>query len=335
MALTINSTTYAGEHALPFINAAVKSSRTIEAGGVKLMSNVKYKDVIQNIRTSNVIKDSACDYSDDVTLNTYERVIEPKELQTTLTLCKKDFHNDWLSKYQVASANDNVPSNFETYILSYIGSIIGSELEDKIWTGDDGTDDFDGFITRLTDAPAGNLPNQLPALQDQTFTNTGTDVDTGEFRSTSSGSVISALQDVISSVPSSVYSKGPQQFMLYAGFDVVRALVSAYGAQGNGINDQSAMWWNGGFSGLRINGVDIFVTPGIAGTANRGDIVATYKENLIAGTGMMNDTNEATVLDMQKLDGSRNARIIYRYTMGTQIGSINDVVYYAQGTAKA
>ena len=123
MGLTINSTTYAGEHAMPFINGAFQESRTLEAGGVKMMDNIKYKSVIQNIAATDIIKDSTCDFADNVTVDTYERVIEPKELQTTLQLCAETFHDDWLSKYQSMSAMDQVPMNFETYLISYIGGL--------------------------------------------------------------------------------------------------------------------------------------------------------------------------------------------------------------------
>lgn len=346
MALSINSSSYAGEHAMPFVSAAVKSSRTIEAGGVKLMQGIKYRAVLQNISADtpgDIIDASACDYSDGFTLDTYERLITPIEMQTTLTLCKQNFHTDWLSKYQTKSANDNIPGNFESYMLSYVGSQIGSVLEDAIWTWNSSVSGqhFDGFL-RLLDAasntPAGQ-PNTLPAGQDNAFTNTDTGITLGEFRSTDADFVVAALQDVIGDIPNRVYSKGPSNLSLYCGFDPVRALITAYGSQAGGINDQSHMWWNGGFSGLRINGVDIFVAPGIQGTTNgninRGTVIATYKDNLVVGVGAYADTAEATVLDMAKLDGSRNARVIYRYAVGTQIASLNDCVLYGGGTARA
>ena len=127
--------------------------------------------------------------------------------------------------------------------------------------------------------------------------------------------------------------------MLYTGFDPVRAYVTALGAQANGINDQNQMWWAGGFSGLRINGINIFVAPGINGNTdsvpNRGDVIATYRDNLIFGTGLFSDKNQAAVIPVGKYDGSRNARIVFRYTAGTQIGHIPDVTYFAGGAKKA
>lgn len=345
--LSINDTTYSGEHAGKYINAAFLSARTLEMDGVKKMMNVKFKSVIQNLNvTEQIIDLSTCDYTDGFTLGTNEIVIEPIELQTTLTLCKQEFHNDWQAKYQFMSANDNVPPAFQDYLLGYVGGLIGSQIETNLWTGAAPTDSdpntgpfydtggpFEGFFTRINGYAAGSGITQLPAAQDQTFTNTGADVETGEFRSTSSATVKGALRDVIKAIPAAVYSKGPASLMLYVGLDVVRALVDSLGTTDNGINNQQQTWWAGGFSGLRFNGLPIFVSTGITG-ANRGDILATYKDNLIFGTGLMNDMNEATVIDLKKVLGSRNVRIIYRYTAGTQIGNPNDIVYFASGTAK-
>ena len=42
----------------------------------------------------------------------------------------------------------------------------------------------------------------------------------------------------------------------------------------------------------------------------------------------MSDYNTVKVLDMADLDGSQNFRIIMRYTAGTQVGVLSDVVYY-------
>jgi hypothetical protein len=42
----------------------------------------------------------------------------------------------------------------------------------------------------------------------------------------------------------------------------------------------------------------------------------------------MSDYNEVKVIDMANIDGSQNYRVIMRYTAGTQVGILGDVVYY-------
>jgi len=41
------------------------------------------------------------------------------------------------------------------------------------------------------------------------------------------------------------------------------------------------------------------------------------------------DHNEVKLLDMADLDGSKNVRVVMRYTAGVQIGIGADIVYYS------
>ena len=56
--------------------------------------------------------------------------------------------------------------------------------------------------------------------------------------------------------------------------------------------------------------------------------VATTKDNLQFGTGLLSDHQEVKVLDMADLDGSQNVRIIMRFTAGVQYGIVEDIVTY-------
>ena len=351
MSLSISNTTFTGEFAGRFINAAFLTARTIAMGGVKKYMNIKFRQVIQNLDASEVIDFSSCDYDDNVTLTTNEVILEPVELQTNLTLCKQEFHNDWQSKYQFMSAKDNVPANFQVYLLGYIGGLIGSGIESTIWRGNynsSGTTNlsrFNGFATLLSDAAAGTRVGgggvnastavasgalgQLPATQDLTSASTGTSHAAGQFALTQSGAVKGALKQIVDAIPTSVYSKSPSMLMLYLGLDTVRSYVDSLGTVNNGINDQQTMWWKGGFQGLTFNGLPVFVANGLS-DATVPTAIATYKDNLCFGTGLLNDMNQATVIDRASIDGSRNVRIVWRYTAGTQIGNIRDCVYYAR-----
>ena len=56
--------------------------------------------------------------------------------------------------------------------------------------------------------------------------------------------------------------------------------------------------------------------------------VASTKDNLWFGTGLMSDSQEVRVLDMADLDGSQNVRVIMRFTAGVQYGIAEDIVTY-------
>jgi hypothetical protein len=57
-------------------------------------------------------------------------------------------------------------------------------------------------------------------------------------------------------------------------------------------------------------------------------MIATTKENLVFGTGLMNDAQEVKLLDMADVDGSQNVRIVMRMTAGVQYGVVEDIVTY-------
>ena len=62
---TITGSTYAGEFAGKYISAALLSAPTIDQGGVTVMPNIKYKEVLQNLSTSALLADATCDFQTD------------------------------------------------------------------------------------------------------------------------------------------------------------------------------------------------------------------------------------------------------------------------------
>ena len=75
---------------------------------------------------------------------------------------------------------------------------------------------------------------------------------------------------------------------------------------------------------MTFDGVKLFVANGLADDT----AMATYKDNLMFGTGLLSDQNEVKVIDMAEVDGSQNVRVIMRYTAGVQFGIASDVVLY-------
>ena len=313
------SSTYAGESAGKFINAAFQAAPTLRMGNVKIMPNIKFKEVIQDFSAADVIDDSSCDYADGFDLNVNEVVIEPKELQSTLTLCKQTFHSDWQAKAQMMSAMDNVPQSFEQYLLGYVGGLIGSDMESLIWSGNDSAtatklQRFNGFAQILEDAGS-----SLPAAQDVELT--------GAF----SADAKALLATTVAAIPARVWSNGPAGLAIYVGSTVYRAYIAQLGANNNGIQDYQTTWWGGNFQGLTYDGIPVVYSPGLdaaeeTASAGKALAIATYRDNLIFGTGLMNDMNQADVIDLAKIDGSRNVRVVYRYTGGVQIGNVEDTV---------
>ena len=95
--LDINSSSYAGELALPYIAPAILSADTIANGYVTVHENVKFKAVLKKLSNAQEIIDAyGCDFSANANdLDLDEVVLTPTELKVNQELCKGDFRSDW------------------------------------------------------------------------------------------------------------------------------------------------------------------------------------------------------------------------------------------------
>ena len=304
---SINST-YAGEAAGKYISAALLSGNTIAKGGLTIRPNIKFKEVVKRLELDSIVRDGTCDFADTSTLTLTERILEPKEFQVNLELCKQDFRSDWDAIKMGYSAHDNLAPNFQSYLISHVAAKVAQKTEQVIWGGADGVEgEFDGFITLL------ELDADLPAANEVT----GITID--------ASNVIDELGKVVDAIPTELY--GRDDFCIYIPQNVYRAYVRSlggFGANGLGAAGVGAKGNNQSHGDLMFDGVKLFVANGLPSNV----MVATTKDNLQFGTGLMNDQNEVKVLDMADLDGSQNVRIIMRYTAAVQYGIAEHIVTY-------
>ena len=303
----IVNSSYSGESAGKYISAALLSGNTIANGGLTIRPNVKFKEVVKRLELDGITKNGTCDFNDTSTLTLTERILEPKELQVNLELCKQDFRSDWEAISMGYSAFDNLPSSFQDYLISYVAAKVAQKNEQNIWAGADGEGSFDGFSTLLA------ADTDLPAAQ----AITGTTV--------TAANVVDELGAVVDAIPSALY--GRDDLFIYVSQNIFRAYKRALGgfqANGEGAAGVGSQGNNQDINILYFDGVKIFMANGLA--ANTA--IATTKDNLQFGTGLLSDHQEVKVLDMSQLDGSQNVRIIMRFTAGVQYGVVEDIVTY-------
>ena len=314
--VTVNST-YAGEFAGEYIAAALLSASTIDDGGLTVKANIAFKEIIKKLATSSIVQSASCDFDPTSTITLTERIIEPKELQVNLQLCKYDFVNDWEAQSMGYGLGQTLPPKFSDFLIAQVASQVAQNTEFCIWQGDTaaGTNNsFDGFEKLIAaSAAAGDIPaaQQVAAVA-------------GGLLSTN---IIDELSKVVDAIPAALYGK--EDLFLYVGSQAAKLYVQAlggFGANGlgaNGVANMGTQWWNNG--SLTVNGVKIFVCPGMS--INK--MYVAQRSNLYFGTGLLNSTNEVKTLDMGDLDGSNNVRMIMRFTSGVQFGIASDLVEYA------
>ena len=303
------TTTYAGQWAGKYVSAALLSAPTIEGGGVTVMPNIKFKSVIQRLETTNFLQDATCDFNPAGQVNLTERILEVKDLQVNMTLCKKEFHSTWQSIEMGYSSFDTLPKSFADYLIAYAAEKVAAANEVSIWQGSSSTSgQFDGLFTTaqadLLLPPAQNIAGGV----------------------INAGNVIPALQSVYDAIPASLFGK--PDLKIYVAQNVLKAYVAALGGfsalatSNSGVNAQGTMWYNNG--AVTFNGVPIFMANGLPTSS----MMATTTSNLYFGCSLLSDTQEVRVIDTSATLGDDNVRVIMRYAAGAQYGVIEDIVVY-------
>ena len=302
------TTTYAGESAGKYISAALLAGNTIANGGLSVRPNVKFKEVVKRLELDGIVKDGTCDFADTSTLTLTERILQPEEFQVNLELCKKDFRSDWDAIKMGYSAFDNLPKTFQDYLIGHVAAKVAQKQEQNIWGGTNATaGEYDGFSTLLA------ADADLPAANEVA----GTTVD--------ATNVVAELGKVVDAIPAALY--GRDDLFIYVSQNVFRAYKRQLGGFQSGGQGAAGFQDKGNNQNINIesfDGVKIFMANGLASDT----MIATTKDNLHFGTGLMSDQNEVKVLDMSDLDGSQNVRIILRFTAGVQYGIVEDIVTY-------
>jgi hypothetical protein len=304
-----SGTTYAGQFAGKYIAAALLSAPTLEQGGVTILPNVAYKQVLQKVATGNIVANATCDFTASGTVTLTERVLTTEEFQVNIQLCKADLQQTWQVAEMGYSSFSKLPKSFEDFVIAHVSAKVAAKLETTIWAGTTATaGEFDGFKTlMLADADVIDVPTPLTTTLDAT-------------------NVIGEIGRTVDYIPASLY--GNEGLRLYLSQKIVKLYIRAlggFGASGlgaNGVNTQGTQWYTNG--SLSFDGIPIFMANGLG----QYNMIATTVDNLYFGCGLLNDKNVVKVIDMADLDGSQNVRVVMRYNGAVQHGIGSDVVLY-------
>jgi hypothetical protein len=298
MAFTTTSN-FAGKSAGIYISAALKASNSLDY--LTLIENVKFKTNIQKMAGSQVVADATCDFTGAGTLALTEKVLEPKNLQVNLDLCKSTLLDSWEALQMRAGAGAPPPASFDDYVISYMGEIIAEATENSIWDGTAVAGKFNGFNGAVT----GLL---LPGVD-------ATVVQDAASAAYSAANIIANLQAAVAAIP--VAALGKEDLHIYMNQRTYQYYISAVSTLGY----VNAYNMNGDYVPM-FEGYKIAICNGM--TVN--EIVIAQKSNLFFGTDLLSDATRITLMDMAALDGSDNMRLVARYSAGVQTGVGADIV---------
>jgi hypothetical protein len=304
------TTTYAGEFAGKYLAAALLSAPTLEQGGVSILPNVAFKQVMQKVATDNIVANATCDFTTSGTVTLTERVLTTEEFQVNIELCKLDLAQSWQSAEMGYSAFKTLPKSFADFLIAHVAAKVAAKIETTIWAGTNATaGEFDGFKTlMLADGDV------IDVASPQTGSNLN------------AGNVIDQIGNLVDVIPASLY--GNEGLRIYVSQKIAKLYVRAlggFGASGlgaNGTNAQGTQWYTNG--SLTYDGIPIFMANGLGAD----NMIATTVDNLYFGCGLLNDNSLVKTIDMSDIDGSNNVRVILRYNAGIQYGIGSDIVLY-------
>ena len=303
MAFTTTSN-FSGKAAGFYISAALKQANSLDY--LTMIENVKFKSNIQRMAgTGALVVDASCDFTSSGTLALTEKVLEPRNQQVNLELCKKTLLDSWEALEMRAGAGAPPPASFDDYVISYMGEIIAEATENSIWNGAGATGDFQGFL---------NTNGYLMP--------TGTNADATVTQSSASGAytaanIIANLQTLTADMAANVSAilrkedlhiyMSPKTYAFYISAVSTLGYVNAYNM-------------NGDYAPV-FEGYKIAVCNGMLDN----QLIAAQKSNLFFGTDLLSDSTRIDLIDMA-FTGSDNMRLVCRYSAGVQSGVGADIV---------
>ena len=299
MAITVASN-FAGKAAGFYISAALKASNSLDY--LTMIENIKFKSNIQALnQTVNSVVDATCDFTAAGTLALTEKVLEPKNLQVNMDICKETLLSSWEALQMRAGAGAPPPASFDDYVISYMGEIIAQATEDSIWAGTNVAGQFNGFLGAAT----GLL---LPGVD-------GTVVQDAAAGAYNAGTIIAELQGAVAAIPTTTLGK--DDLHIYMSQRTYQYYISAVSTLGY----VNAYNMNGDYVPM-FEGYKIAVCNGMV----ENQLVIAQKSNLFFGTDLLSDATRINLMDMAALDGSDNIRMVARYSAGVQTGTGADIV---------
>lgn len=292
---------YTGQEAQGYISAALLSGKTLAEQNITILNNVKYKANLRKITMAgsvgNLMADATCDFTDSGTLTYAERVLQPREFDVNVQLCKKDYLATWEGQNMTHGLNGTMPQPFVDYLIGQTAEKVSAEIEKSIWDGTDGDNgSFDGFRKLL--------------LADADV------VDVAGATTLNATNIVAELNDVLSAIPTAVYGK--EDLKIWIPTSAVRFFIQSQATLG-----YANLYNMGGEFPMQFNGIPLAHAPGLADNT----MVAGRSSNMFFGTD--GDRSEVKVLDMSDLDGSDNVRLVMKFTAGVNYAFGSDMVLFA------
>ena len=308
--ITINSDTYAGELALPYVRAALRSPDTIAKGYVRQIEGLNKSAVISEISSSNPIVAASCGFTSGANTSTSEQVLTLTDMKVNEQICRGTVFPTWYG--QGMDRNGNLPQAFGDFLMETVAAKAAAQLEIALWQGASpfGT----GFLS--------DDGNQDEAGADASALKDFTEVDFGDaLAATDILTDMASVYNTVASDVSGILTKPGAGF--YMNNKTYGFYIQALAAAGTNGGQTSGFGFDQNADNITYFGYPIYRCPGMFNDT----IVFTYPENLVFGTNLATDWTEARLIPTYEYDGSDNVRVTMNFAVGVQTAVATDGVY--------
>tara|TARA_R110001583_G_scaffold171664_1_gene325353 strand:- start:1639 stop:2631 length:993 start_codon:yes stop_codon:yes gene_type:complete len=299
--------TYAGELALPYVAAAVKSPDTVAKGYVRQIDGLNKSAVIGNVGSPSPVVASACGFSDGSKTTFDEQVLTLTQYKVNEEVCRGTVFPTWIG--QNMQRNGDMPQNFSDFLMSTVAANAGQQIENGIWKGIlDGTNNSVGFLSNdgAFDA-AGLAASACADFGEQTIT-TMTNINTSAQFALVYDKAVATIPGILSKPDVAFYCS-----MKTYGLYIQQLAGAATFGNHQGVNNLGT---NQQFASATFLGIPILVCPGMFDDA----IVLTYTSNMVYGSNLATDSTEAQIIPTYNYMGNDAVRIIMNFALGVQTG---------------
>ena len=183
------------------------------------------------------------------------------------------------------------------YIIQNMIAEVSAIVENKIWKGTAGSGSMDGFFAIASDRADVNFVASPVTL--------------------TTSNIVEKLEATIDELPDSVLASSEKP-LIYVSPKTARLYLRKM---------QSLGYLDTFYAGevpMLFEGLQIVECAGMYNDA----IWIAKKSNMFLGTSLLDADNEVSVLDMAKLDGSKNVRFIMNFSAGVTYGIGEDIAVY-------
>jgi len=268
---------------------AYKKVDTINKRMITVLPNVVGTAVLPRVSYAAAQTAYTCGFTPIGGLTYIDRVITPKKFKVDEEICKDEFAST-VQAYQagIFESDGPIPEDILSAILDAMTSSLGAIIEDQIWNGANGANDFFGLLPQWL-ADAAVIDIDFPAALTK-------------------ANVVAAIEQVYDAIPAALY--GEPDVVMGVSYNVAKLYSEAQASMGNnttvGMKDLN-------FAGIRMESLGGLPT----------DTVVAYRvKNVVFATGLNNEWNQVRVSDDEdRLDGNIRTKIAYTGAVGYSFGA--------------